>query len=255
LCTRAVGGLAHYLEVAGIPTTQISLVRLHTEQIRPPRALWVSFELGRPFGPPHDAPFQTRVIRAALALFERERGPLLIDYPEDAPATAATESWACPVSFTVLPHALAGDAALAAALHAEFDRFWPWYERALESHGRTTVGVSTLDAVAVRDFFRTLLMAESAPPQIDGFTPADSIRLAAEDLKAFYFEAAAAQPGAPDSRQLTDWFWHRTQAGAALRALRARYEASADADLALLGQLLLVPRAALDSAPRGGPPT
>ena len=55
MCTRAVGALGHYLERGGVPTTQISLIREHTERIRPPRALWVPFELGRPFGVPHDA--------------------------------------------------------------------------------------------------------------------------------------------------------------------------------------------------------
>jgi hypothetical protein len=42
-----VGALGHFLEREGIPTTGISLVREHTEKIRPPRALWVTFELGR----------------------------------------------------------------------------------------------------------------------------------------------------------------------------------------------------------------
>ena len=34
-----MGGLAHTLEDEGIATTQISLIRLHTEKIKPPRAL------------------------------------------------------------------------------------------------------------------------------------------------------------------------------------------------------------------------
>ena len=51
------------MEAEGLPTTQISLVRMHTEVIQPPRALWVPFELGRPFGTPGEAAFQRRVIR------------------------------------------------------------------------------------------------------------------------------------------------------------------------------------------------
>ncbi len=68
MCTRAVGGLAHFFEEEGVPTTQISLVRLHTERINPPRALWVPFELGRPLGIPDDPTFQKRVLLAALKL-------------------------------------------------------------------------------------------------------------------------------------------------------------------------------------------
>ena len=246
-----MGGLAHYLEGAGIATTQISLVRLHTEKIRPPRALWVSFELGRPFGPPGDRPFQTRVIRAVLELFERPHGPVLEDFPDDLPADAEHGgAWVCPVNFSAPPADLSGDAALAAALANEMALLMPWYERALDVLGRTTVGVSTLDIDAVRDFFRDLLIAPQPPAGIGELSLADSIPLAAEDLKAFYFEAAAAQPGGPSSRQLTDWFWHSTQAATVLRTLKTRLEASEDKSLQLLGQVLLVPRVAVDPRPQ-----
>jgi len=63
-----VSALGHYLEEAGIATVAISLIRPQTEHTKPPRALWVPFELGRPFGPPNDPPFQRRVILAALRL-------------------------------------------------------------------------------------------------------------------------------------------------------------------------------------------
>ena len=81
-----MGALAYYLELAGMPTTQISLIREHTEAIRPPRALWVPFMLGRPLGAPNDPEFQTRVLRAALKLLDAPSGPVLEDYPEDAPS-------------------------------------------------------------------------------------------------------------------------------------------------------------------------
>ena len=72
-----MGGLAHYLEQDGLATTQISLIRLHSEKIRPPRALWVPFELGRPLGPPNDEAFQHRVLKAALDLLAAPSGPVL----------------------------------------------------------------------------------------------------------------------------------------------------------------------------------
>lgn len=77
-----MGGLGHYLEDEGIPTTQISLIREHTAAMRPPRALWVPFDLGRPLGVPGDAALQRRVILAALGLLEAERGPVLRDFQE-----------------------------------------------------------------------------------------------------------------------------------------------------------------------------
>ena len=72
------------MEAEGLPTTQISLVGMHTEVIQPPRALWVPFALGRLFGTPGEAAFQRRVISAALALFESESGPAMEDFPKDA---------------------------------------------------------------------------------------------------------------------------------------------------------------------------
>lgn len=53
--------------------------------MNPPRALWVSFDLGRPLGVPGDAAFQTRALTAVLNLLEAPAGPVLVDYPEDAP--------------------------------------------------------------------------------------------------------------------------------------------------------------------------
>ena len=73
-----MSALAHYLEAEGVPAVAISLIRLHTEKVRPPRALWVPFELGRPLGAPNDQAFQTRVIAAALGLLEAASGPVVL---------------------------------------------------------------------------------------------------------------------------------------------------------------------------------
>jgi hypothetical protein len=40
-----VSALGHYLEEEGIATVAISLIRPQTENTKPPRALWVPFEL------------------------------------------------------------------------------------------------------------------------------------------------------------------------------------------------------------------
>ncbi len=86
-----MGGLSHYFENEGIPTTSVSLIREHTERLRPPRALAVPFELGRPFGAPGEPDFQRRVLSACLELFVRKTGPVLEDFP-DAPPGADADS-------------------------------------------------------------------------------------------------------------------------------------------------------------------
>ena len=162
-----MGGLAHYIEEEGVPTTQISLIRLHTETMRPPRALWVPFELGRPLGAPGDAAFQHRVLGAALALLTRGDGPAILeDFPEEAPTSAATadaegEGWACPISLPPPPVDPDAGGGFKAAMETELQRLTPWYDMAVAARGRTTVGLSGLEMAEVVDFLAGLL-AEAA---------------------------------------------------------------------------------------------
>ena len=138
-----MSALGHYLEEEGIPTVAISLIRAQTENTKPPRALWVPFELGRPFGPPSDAAFQKRVILAALRLLERERGPVIIeDFPEDDPREQADPAWRPPFAKPDLDGASA--TRLAAALEDESERVEATYRRAAKERERTIVGLSGL---------------------------------------------------------------------------------------------------------------
>ena len=68
----------------------------------------------------------------------------------------------------------------------------------------------------------------------------------AEDLKAIYFEALTAQPGAPrDSVAMADWFWGETAAARVINAIREICLGMRDNEFQLLGKLLLVPRSQL----------
>lgn len=236
-----MGGLSHYLEGAGLPTAHISLIREHTEQIRPPRALWVPFELGRPLGAPGDAAFQRRVLRRVLSLFEAENGPVLEDFEEEAPAGAAFELLACPVSFDT--EELDATERRRRALAAEIEALEPEYRRAVEARGRTTVGPSGLSVPEAAEFTAAFL-GENPPdnPRTD-VSLAYALRLAVEDLKAFYIEAAAARAGqgAVDGSALADWFWQKTAAGEVLQALRVKLGQSLDKELQIVGGFLLVP--------------
>ena len=88
-----MSGLGHLLEREGIATVCIALVREHAARMRPPRALWVPFDLGRPFGAPNEPAFQSEVLRAALALLVREDGPVILkDFPKDAPGQGEASS-------------------------------------------------------------------------------------------------------------------------------------------------------------------
>lgn len=241
-----MGGLAHFLEEEGLPTTQISLIREHTETIKPPRALWVPFELGRPFGSPNDGEFQKRVLVAVLKLFEAPSGPVLEDFPEDAPvAGEGVGAWACPVSFPAEEVAPGDDEQLRVALKQEIGQLSSWYDIAMKKRGRTTVGLSGLEPSAMGDYIIAFL-GESIPesPRED-LTVGEALKLASEDLKAYYFEAVTAQPGqaAPSSEQLSDWFWGETTAGKVLLAVKKVCLNSDEKFLQIVGKLLLIPMA------------
>jgi hypothetical protein len=253
LCTRAVGGLAHFFEEEGIPTTQISLVRLHTEIIKPPRALWVPFEMGRPLGVPNNPSFQKRVLLAALDLLEAASGPILEDFPEDAPAVSGQVGvLSCPVDFGRNETDLNEKERLCAALKREMRSIRPWYDRGVKQRGRTTVGVSGLDLEHIPGFICAFLDADPPDPPRDDISLPYTLNLATDDLKAFYLEAITSQPGQESlsSKALSDWFWGETVAGKALLAIREHLQASDDIMMKRISNLLIVP---IDQAHRGLP--
>ena len=244
-----MSALAHYFERAGVPTVVTSLVREHSERIRPPRTLWTSFELGRPLGPPGDAAFQRRVLLAALGLLDEVAGPVLADFPEDAPSTGANgaageDAWACPVRF---PKPEASDPAdLGAQVAQEVRSLAPWYERSRERRGgRTTVGLSGLAPEAIVELLAGYSERGEETSPRDGIAFPRILKHALDDLLAWYREAATAQPGAtPSGRAFGAWFWGETQASRLFLAVRERGAASEDPAIRLVAKLLLVPRGA-----------
>ena len=202
----------------------------------------MSFDLGRPFGPPNDAEFQRRVLSSALELLEVESGPVIVDFPDDEPATDGDQNgWACPINFSRPEQELTGSAAIAAALKNEFAQFAPWYDKAVEKHGRTTVGVSGLELDDMANLFGAMLDDALPPSPVEELPLADVVRLSAQDVKAYMTEAASAQPGDAGARQLAEWFWNETATGGIFKQLRDRCLASEDEAIKLLGIVLLVP--------------
>jgi hypothetical protein len=199
-------------------------VREHTETVRPPRALWVTFDLGRPLGIPDDPPFQRRVVKAALDLLARTDGPLIADYPEHVPEVTDFSGWACPINLAP---------AKIDSLVAEIDRLATWYDRSVAALGRTTVGVSGLDMPAAGALVSNAL---------DGDLPeAQALKEAIDDLRAYYLEAASAFPDPGTSATRKKWFWDETRLAQAILALQPKLAASADPQHKILANLTLIP--------------
>lgn len=237
-----MSALGHYLEEEGIATVAVVLIRPQAENTKPPRALWVPFELGRPFGPPNDPAFQRRVLRAALNMLVEDGGPVrIVDFPDDDPRAQPDPSWRPPF----IPAKIAnGDAeSLASRLEAEILLLQGAHQRWTEQHGRSTVGLSGLAigdcARYVADWLRG---KEPASPR-EGYSAPLILRFVVDDLKAYGLEAAAAGRAKPSSVQLTDWFWNETATGAAIHLLRKVLQAHEDERLRLIVSNFIVPAA------------
>jgi hypothetical protein len=86
------------LQTRGLPTVTIGLVRPHLVAVKPPRSVFVPFQLGRPLSEPNDPAFRRRVLMQALALLERRDGPVILqDFPDDAPGADDRRGWTPPL--------------------------------------------------------------------------------------------------------------------------------------------------------------
>ena len=199
-------------------------MREHTETVRPPRALWVTFELGRPLGIPDDAPFQRRVVTAALDLLQRTDGPLIADYPEHAPEVTDFSGWACPINLAP---------SQTDSLAAEIDRLATWYDQSVAKLGRTTVGISGLDMPAAGALVNRALA--------DELPEAQALKEAIDDLRAYYLEASSAFPDPGTAATRKKWFWDETKLAQAILTLQPKLAASTDPQHKILANLTLIP--------------
>jgi hypothetical protein len=239
-----VSALGHYLEEEGIATVAIALIRPQAENTKPPRALWVPFELGRPLGSPSDATFQKRVLLAALHMLVEDGGPLrIVDFPDDDLRARPDPAWRPPFMPAAVANGLAES--LASRLEEEVLLLHGAHQRWMAQHGRTTIGLSGLAIAEAARYVADWLRGKAPPSPRDAFSAPLILRFAVDDLKAYGLEAAAAGPAKPSSRQLGDWLWNETATGAALYALRDLLLTQDDERLRLIVANFMVPAARL----------
>lgn len=219
-------------------------MRENTAHIRPPRALWVPFDLGRPFGAPDAPGFQRRVLRTVLALLERGDGPVILDdFPDAAPGQANPlnmEGMVCPVPLRKPDTSDQPD--IVREVLAEIEQLTPWHTLFREQSARSTVGVSGLGITDAVRFLGNLQITGRSETVTARELPS-KLRFATEDLRNFYLEAASMRPGGgASSQQLADWFWGETSAGALVLALHPVCMTSADAELRHVADSMMIPR-------------
>ena len=197
--------------------------------------------MGRPLGVPGDAAFQRRVLLAALKLLEVPAGPVLADYPEDAPKVASgeVEGFACAVSFAKAPPA----EGLAGAVQREITELAPWHELAKRNHGRSIATLSGLTAGTAAKFLTDYIADQKTPLYREGLSTELALRLVVQDLRAYYLEAVAAQPGAGAAIGARNWLYRDTAVGQLFFKLRDTCLASENQMVRTYGGKGLIPLA------------
>ena len=247
MCTGAVGALGNYIERAGVATTSISLIREMSEAVVPPRALWVPFPLGRPLGAINDPEFQKDVLRTAFGLLDTAVEPTIEDYQIEAPDKGLSDDWACPLNLG--PES---SGSLADRLLSEVGRLRPWAMETRRERGRTLFGVSGAREDQVDQLAQTLaaiaetgeVTCEPANEEIDwAFDMPLLLRHIADDLRTYYHEAIAAQPGTspPDHDALNRWIFGETILGETLVLVADGLTRASDSPIAPLVRGLLIP--------------
>ena len=230
-----MSAIAHWIEQHGISTVVIGLVRLHLEKMLPPRSLWVPFELGRPVGAPADAAQQRDVLLQALRMVESAETNRIENYTHDDSRVVPDPAWKPPLSGRMKPM----------SVKQECEELRDAYDRFVAISGRTSVGVAGITveqcATLLDHVIQHGTVASSPREEISDVL---MLRLAIDDLKAYYTEAAlphSSTDGKPGSRQLCDWFWLDTTAGQELRQLRERLLTSDDKKLEGLARRFVIP--------------
>ena len=245
-----MGGLAHYLEKAGIPTSQISLIRKHTEELRPPRALFVPFELGRPFGNPNDPDLQRAVLRSALELLTENDGPIIADfkYLDDCKIqdSSSITGWACPVNLEKPTSVVTDLDELASKLMQEVRLLEPWYHESMKNlKGRKLNGLTNYTNEELIIFLINFIKN----PNLDSFIVNEPIeralKLACDDLKYFYFQAALARPDGASDLKINEWLYRHTNLGKAFFQIRDICLNHTSKKLNISGRTNFVPNAML----------
>lgn len=186
------------------------------------------------------------MLLAALELLVAPAGPLLEEFPEEATEDTTGDDeglkgWSCPVGFAPEGEEETDLDRLRSAFEREVAELRPWYDLNLERHDRTAV---------------VKFGPESAPGFIGGFAVGEkpaipepnlsfaaALRLAAQDLESFYFEAATSRPGSapPNVGEFNDWFWNHSAGGRILKAAKKRCLEEDDESIRKTGALLLIP--------------
>lgn len=245
--------LAYYFESAGFATTLVGFVREHIEAIKPPRALFLDFPMGRPFGKPNNPVFQSKVIREAFALFNIDGGPVLRDFPEAIAVENGRMGYALPVELVFSASDISDVDSLVAEVQNEIEGLGPAYEAAVAARKRTTVGASELAVIEFAAYTGEFVKGDKPKSPRKGLPPIPLLKLVVEDLAAYYTEARTHRDGIDDIELMGKWFWEETKAGKLILWVEAMSLQSEDSVLRQIVDMSLITPRFWSDGPLPGP--
>ena len=213
--------LAHFFESYGFSTVLVGFVKEHIQAIKPPRALWLNFPMGRPLGKPNDAEYQKKVIRSAFSLFDSSSGPVLEDFPDIIPVRDGRMSYALPVELVIKKSEIVDIETILEEVRNEIDTLKSAYENAVAYRGRTTVGASEMSITEFAPYIVSFLKDDIPKSPRKGLGAIPQLKLVVEDLQAYYTEAVTHRDGIDDFEKIGSWFWEKTKAGRLILSLEA----------------------------------
>jgi len=232
--------LANYFEHQGFSTVLVGFVREHIALVKPPRALWLNFPMGRPMGKPNDPEYQKKVIRAAFSLLNISSGPVLEDFPEVIAVKDGRMGYALPEELVIAKCEIGDVDELVAEIESEMELLRMPYEAAVAARGRTTVGASELPIPEFVPFVAEFVKGNKPKSLRKGLPPVPLLKLVVEDLAAYYTEARTHRDNIDDIELLGKWFWEETKTGVLLLWLEAVSVESEDKVLAQIVEMALI---------------
>ena len=213
--------LAHFFESYGFSTVLVGFVKEHIQAIKPPRALWLNFPMGRPLGKPNDPEYQKNIIRSAFNLFNSSSGPILEDFPDIIPVRSGRMGYALPVELVMKKNEIGDVDIILKEVEKEIQGLKQAYENAVAYRGRTTVGASEMSIAEFAPYIVSFLKGDIPKSPRKGLGAIPQLKLVVEDLQAYYTETVTHRDGIDDFEKIGSWFWEETKAGRLILALEA----------------------------------
>ncbi len=113
----------------------------------------------------------------------------------------------------------------------------------LQNRKRTTVGISGIEIDSLADYICSFFAGIPEKTVRKDIPTPMLLKLAVDDLKAYYFESISElpNPSPPDSETFANWFWNKTIVAKVVYAIKDVCLSSDNIGLQNVGKMFLIP--------------